>query len=97
MTLCHKASGAGSACGDAAATFAVVGETGSGVVEVTKDMAYHMSWLFNARMQAVRKTLNNEALYNPDVVESAKKFLAAASVRGRELIVEACKKNRKEE
>jgi HNH endonuclease len=34
--------------------------------------------------------------YNPDVVESAKKFLADSSARGRELIVESCKQRRKE-
>ncbi len=40
-----------------------------GIVEYIKDLQYHQSWLFNSRMANVRKTLNNETLIDPSVVE----------------------------
>lgn len=40
-----------------------------GLPEITKDMEYHLSWLWNSRMANVRKVINNEWMYNPDVIE----------------------------
>lgn len=40
-----------------------------GIVEVIHDLVNHQSWLFNARMKSVRKTLNNETLIDPSMVE----------------------------
>src|SRR5262249_19838628 len=38
-------------------------------IEVFKGLQYYHSWLYNSRMTAVRRTLNNEMIYDPDLVE----------------------------
>lgn len=40
-----------------------------GQIETFRGMQYHLSWLFNSRMQSVRKTLNNQWVYDPSMVE----------------------------
>lgn len=40
-----------------------------GLVETFRGLQYHLSWLFNARMQAVRRTLNNEMVVDPSMIE----------------------------
>jgi hypothetical protein len=42
-----------------------------GIIETTRGLQYHLSWLFNARMMAVRKTLNNELVVDPSMIEEA--------------------------
>jgi hypothetical protein len=42
-----------------------------GLIETTRGLQYHLSWLFNARMMAVRKTLNNELVVDPAMIEEA--------------------------
>jgi hypothetical protein len=42
-----------------------------GMIETTRGLQYHLSWLFNARMMAVRKTLNNELVVDPAMIEEA--------------------------
>jgi hypothetical protein len=42
-----------------------------GVVELIRDLQNHQSWLFNARMRSVRKSLNNETLIDPSLIEEA--------------------------
>lgn len=38
------------------------------MIEVHRGLQYYYSWLFNSRMQAVRKTLNNEMVIDPGMV-----------------------------
>jgi len=40
------------------------------MVETISGLQYHLSWLFNARMAAVRKTLNNEIIVDPSLIET---------------------------
>lgn len=40
-------------------------------IEMVKDLNRHLDFLFNSRMAAVRKTLNNELVYDPAMVEQA--------------------------
>jgi len=40
------------------------------MVETISGLQYHLSWLFNARMAAVRKTLNNEIVVDPSLIET---------------------------
>jgi hypothetical protein len=40
-----------------------------GMIETTRGLQYILSWLFNARWLAVQKTLNNETIYDPSMVE----------------------------
>lgn len=42
-----------------------------GMIEVFRGLQYHLSWLFNARMQAVRKTLTNQGVVDPSMIEEA--------------------------
>jgi len=42
-----------------------------GIIEMTKGLEYHLSWLFNSRMMAVRKTLNNELIVDPSMIEAS--------------------------
>lgn len=42
-----------------------------GQIEMTRGLEYHLSWLFNSRMMAVRKTLNNELVVDPSMIEAA--------------------------
>jgi hypothetical protein len=42
-----------------------------GVIESIRGLQYHLSWLFNARMTAVRRTLNNELVIDPAMIEIA--------------------------
>ncbi len=42
-----------------------------GIIETTRGLQYHLSWLFNSRMMAVRKTLNNELVVDPSMIEEA--------------------------
>jgi hypothetical protein len=42
-----------------------------GIIETTRGLQYHLSWLFNARMMAVRKTLNNELVVDPSMIEES--------------------------
>jgi hypothetical protein len=41
-----------------------------GIPENIKGLDYHISWLYNSRMQNVRKTLNNEWVVDPSLVEA---------------------------
>jgi len=40
------------------------------MVETVSGLQYHLSWLFNSRMAAVRKTLNNEVIVDPSLLET---------------------------
>lgn len=40
------------------------------MVETISGLQYHLSWLFNSRMAAVRKTLNNEIVVDPSLIET---------------------------
>jgi hypothetical protein len=42
-----------------------------GIIETTRGLQYHLSWLFNSRMMAVRKTLNNELVVDPSMIEES--------------------------
>lgn len=42
-----------------------------GLIEIIKDLNYHESWLFNSRMANVRKSLNNETIVDPSLIEEA--------------------------
>lgn len=39
------------------------------MIEVFRGLQYYYSWLFNSRMMAVRRTLNNESVIDPGMVE----------------------------
>jgi hypothetical protein len=49
----------------------VYSPSNAGIIETTRGLQYHLSWLFNARMMAVRKTLNNELVVDPSMIEEA--------------------------
>lgn len=42
-----------------------------GVIETVKYLEYLISWLYNARMASVRRTLNNEIVVDPTLIEPA--------------------------
>jgi hypothetical protein len=42
-----------------------------GIIETTRGLQYHLSWLFNSRMMAVRRTLNNELVVDPSMIEES--------------------------
>ena len=40
-----------------------------GLIEIFSGLQYYYSWLFNSRMAAVRRTLNNEMVVDPSILE----------------------------
>jgi hypothetical protein len=40
-----------------------------GMIELFRGLQYYYSWLFNSRMAAVRRTLNNELVVDPSMIE----------------------------
>jgi len=40
-----------------------------GMIETFRGLQFHLSWLYNSRMMNVEKTLNNEFVYDPSMIE----------------------------